>query len=206
MWTTGTIAKNRAPSWRDALHLYLSSTHLYNCGTLVHTVYHKKSAYVLHFVVFCGGKVPEHMCMCFEFLCDKLTTQGISAPFLWFPQFAVACHTRCSFDLFEDDKVPRYVYKITIVRSPFYAVRGSISTSSIHVWTAVAIIPILSLQPFQLLQTYFRGTLYRGRKTTSSHCLNQCWLISNAVLCHSPESNYTGKAQDMYPWYQFESY
>ena len=68
-------------------------------------------------LMFFGGKVPVHLCMCFEMLCDKLPTQGISAPFLWFPQSAVACHTRFSFDLFEDDKIPRYVYKITSVRN-----------------------------------------------------------------------------------------
>ena len=37
-----------------------------------------------------------------------------------------------------------------------------------------------------------------------SHYLNQCWLIISKVLWQSPESNFTGNVQDIYPWYKFE--
>ena len=37
-----------------------------------------------------------------------------------------------------------------------------------------------------------------------SHYLNQCWLIINKVSWHSCEGNFTGKVQDIYPWYQFK--
>ena len=39
-----------------------------------------------------------------------------------------------------------------------------------------------------------------------SHYLKQCWLIIIEVLWHSPEGNFTGNAQDIYPWYEFENY
>ena len=39
-----------------------------------------------------------------------------------------------------------------------------------------------------------------------SHYLNQCWLIISEVLWHSPESNFTGNALDICPWYVFENY
>ena len=41
---------------------------------------------------------------------------------------------------------------------------------------------------------------------TPSHYLNQCWLIITKALRYSPEDNFTGKAQDIYPWYEFENY
>ena len=37
-----------------------------------------------------------------------------------------------------------------------------------------------------------------------SHYLKQCGLITSKVLCHSPEGNFTGIAQDMYSWYERE--
>ena len=43
--------------------------------------------------------------------------------------------------------------------------------------------------------------------TAPSHYLNQCWLIIMGVFCHSaPKSNFTGNAQDIYLWYEFENY
>ena len=39
-----------------------------------------------------------------------------------------------------------------------------------------------------------------------SHYLNQCWLIISEALWHSPQGNFTGNAQDIYPWYEFENY
>ena len=41
--------------------------------------------------------------------------------------------------------------------------------------------------------------------TAPTHYLNHCWLIS-IILWHSPEGNYTGTAQDIFPWYEFEKY
>ena len=38
-----------------------------------------------------------------------------------------------------------------------------------------------------------------------SHYLNQCWLISNEVLWHSPD-NFAGNAQDTSRWYESENY
>ena len=40
----------------------------------------------------------------------------------------------------------------------------------------------------------------------SSHYLNQCWLMVNEVLWHSPESNLPGNTQDIYPWYELGNY
>ena len=42
--------------------------------------------------------------------------------------------------------------------------------------------------------------------TASSHYLNQCWLIikGQGVLWHSPESNFTGNAQDINSWNKFK--
>ena len=40
--------------------------------------------------------------------------------------------------------------------------------------------------------------------TAPSHYLNQCWLIIKGVLWHSPESNFTGNAQDINAWNEFE--
>ena len=42
--------------------------------------------------------------------------------------------------------------------------------------------------------------------TAPSHFLSQSWLIINEILWFSPEGNFTGKAQDIYPWYEFENY
>ena len=39
-----------------------------------------------------------------------------------------------------------------------------------------------------------------------SHYLNQCWLIISEGLSHSPEGNFIGNNQDIYPWHEFESY
>ena len=39
-----------------------------------------------------------------------------------------------------------------------------------------------------------------------SHYLNQCWLITCETLWHSPEGNFTGNAQGIFPWYEFENY
>ena len=41
--------------------------------------------------------------------------------------------------------------------------------------------------------------------TAPSHHLNQCWPIISEVLQHSPESNFTGNAPDIYHWYDFEN-
>ena len=38
----------------------------------------------------------------------------------------------------------------------------------------------------------------------SSHYLNQCWLMISEVLWHSPQSNFTGDVQDIYPWYELK--
>ena len=37
-----------------------------------------------------------------------------------------------------------------------------------------------------------------------SHYLNQWWLIISKVWWHSAECNFTCKAQNIYPWYEFE--
>ena len=42
--------------------------------------------------------------------------------------------------------------------------------------------------------------------TAPSHYLNQCWLIINEVLRHSPQGSSTGNAQDIYRSYEFENY
>ena len=39
-----------------------------------------------------------------------------------------------------------------------------------------------------------------------SHHLNQCWFIISTVLWHSLEGSFSGNAQDISPWYQFENY
>ena len=43
--------------------------------------------------------------------------------------------------------------------------------------------------------------------TAPSHYLKQCWRIISEVfwLWHSPEGNFTGNAQNIYPWYEFEN-
>ena len=38
-----------------------------------------------------------------------------------------------------------------------------------------------------------------------SHYLNQCWQTISDTLCHPPESNFTVKAEDICPWYEFEN-
>ena len=40
--------------------------------------------------------------------------------------------------------------------------------------------------------------------TASSHYLNQCWLIINGVLWHSPKTNLTGSPQVIIPWKETE--
>ena len=45
-----------------------------------------------------------------------------------------------------------------------------------------------------------------GFLMTPSHYLNHCGLIISEVFWHSPEGNFTGNAQDVYPWYEFENY
>ena len=42
--------------------------------------------------------------------------------------------------------------------------------------------------------------------TAPSHYLNQCWLIFSEDLNDSPVGNFTGSAQDTYPWYEFGDY
>ena len=39
-----------------------------------------------------------------------------------------------------------------------------------------------------------------------SHYLNQCWLMMSEIWWHSPEGNFTGNAQDICLWYEFENY
>ena len=39
-----------------------------------------------------------------------------------------------------------------------------------------------------------------------SHYLNHCWLIPSGVLWHSLGDNFTGNAQDNYPWHEFEDH
>ena len=40
---------------------------------------------------------------------------------------------------------------------------------------------------------------------SSSHYLNQCWLIMSKVLGHFPEGNFTGNVQGSCSWYEFEN-
>ena len=40
--------------------------------------------------------------------------------------------------------------------------------------------------------------------TAASRYLNQCWLIVNEVLWHSPEGYFTRNAEDISPWCEFE--
>ena len=42
--------------------------------------------------------------------------------------------------------------------------------------------------------------------TAPSHYPNQYWLTISELFWHSPEGNFTGNAQDIYPWYEFEKY
>ena len=42
--------------------------------------------------------------------------------------------------------------------------------------------------------------------TVPSHYLNQCSLVISDDLWHSHEGNFTGNAQDVYPWYKFQGY
>ena len=42
--------------------------------------------------------------------------------------------------------------------------------------------------------------------TAPSHYLNQCWLMITEVLWHSPDSNFTENAWDIYHWNEFEIY
>ena len=42
--------------------------------------------------------------------------------------------------------------------------------------------------------------------TAPSHYLNQCWLINNEVLWHLHEGNFTGNAQEIDPWLEFQNY
>ena len=44
------------------------------------------------------------------------------------------------------------------------------------------------------------------RQTAPSHYLNQCWLIINEALSHSPEGNFTGNPEYFYSWYEFENW
>ena len=39
-----------------------------------------------------------------------------------------------------------------------------------------------------------------------NQCLDQCWLIINGPLWHSSESDFTGNAQNICPWYKFGIY
>ena len=42
--------------------------------------------------------------------------------------------------------------------------------------------------------------------TAQSHYLNQCCLTMNEVLRHSTEGSFTGNAQEIYSWCEFENY
>ena len=42
--------------------------------------------------------------------------------------------------------------------------------------------------------------------TAPSHYLNQCWLMINEVLWHSPDNNFTENTSDFYNWNEFEIY
>ena len=39
-----------------------------------------------------------------------------------------------------------------------------------------------------------------------SHYLKQCWLLIHGFLWHSPESNFSGNAQEINRWNEFEYY
>ena len=40
--------------------------------------------------------------------------------------------------------------------------------------------------------------------TAPNDYLNQCWLITNDILWHSPEGRLTGDVQYMHPWYEID--
>ena len=40
----------------------------------------------------------------------------------------------------------------------------------------------------------------------TSHCLSQCWLLIDEVLCDSPDNDFTRQAQDTNTWIELESY
>ena len=66
-----------------------------------------------------------------------------------------------------------------------------------------------SLWPCDVIWRHWsRLTLAQGMAcclTASSHYLNQCWLIINDILWHSPEGNWTGNAQEIYIWCEFKN-
>ena len=49
-------------------------------------------------------------------------------------------------------------------------------------------------------QHWFRNWLLAWQ-----YYLNQCSIIIRVVLWYLPEGNFTGNAQDIYPWYKFEN-
>ena len=66
------------------------------------------------------------------------------------------------------------------------------------------IIFINSLCPHYALWHHRIWSTLVPRCLTAPSCYrNQCWLIIPEVLMHSPESNFTGTAQDIYPRYEF---
>ena len=54
----------------------------------------------------------------------------------------------------------------------------------------------------ELGQHWFRLWLL----TALYHYLSQCSLTISGVLWHSPEGNFTGNVQDIWPWYELENY
>ena len=48
------------------------------------------------------------------------------------------------------------------------------------------------------------GDIDLGQLPAPSHFLNQCWLIASEVFWYSTEDNFTVKAENVYPWYDFE--
>ena len=55
---------------------------------------------------------------------------------------------------------------------------------------------------FAILSVYCKLRL--RRLTVPSHYLNQCLLITNGVLWHSQESNFTKSAHEINPWHRRE--
>ena len=121
-------------------------------------------------------------------------TKTLPEPTLTYHQRSVVAFTRGLFD----KKYPRYQstqWKITHCNSQPYSSSGQ--------W-------VNSLKPSEAIWRHRTGsTLVQAMAcclTAPSHYLNQCWLIISEVLWHSPDSNFTENASDIYRWNDFEIY
>ena len=135
----------------------------------------------------------------YQFMGDNFQQQSNVWPMLF-----IALKMTCQLSLTKTDFLRTKIQKVGFLRRP-----GFFSFFSLFTWKCCLSWAVIfakaqcvnSLCPGDAIWRHKSGpTLDQVMACclmAPSHYLNQCWLIIKGVLWHSPESNFTGNAQDI---------